>query len=384
MEHPSDLPAGVSPAAVAPGPGSSNGQGDGIGDTSAGGSRAFAFVAPPSSSNQNQSKKKKKRNKRDENTIWTRPAPRKPKKKTSQAGGAAGASGSGAGSGAHHFTFTPPPNVCFEPGSVLVPAAARLAAERADDAPDQPVLLSRLYRSEKIEVSDDRLAAGSTKGYRMVRATRGVAAGAWYFEVRVVHLGTTGHTRLGWATDRADLQLPVGCDAYGFGYRDVDGAKVHKAWRDKYGDQGYGEGDVVGFYISLPDGEQFEPEQPTLIEYKGKPFFVQASKEKLKTPPTAVPGSEIRYFKNGVSQGSAFKDIPGGRYYPAASMYTLPDQPNCVVKFNFGPDFEFFPQDFEGLPIPQPMSQVPYQTYQVKNEGPGENDIAEIKKLAIA
>ena len=89
---------------------------------------------------------------------------------------------------------------------------------------------------------------------------------------------------------RADLHLPVWCDAYRFGYRDVDGAKVHKAWRDKYGDQGYGEGDVVGFYISLPDGEQYEPEQPTLIEYKGKPYFVQASKEKLKTPPPAVLG----------------------------------------------------------------------------------------------
>ena len=208
--------------------------------------------------------------------------------KSSQAG-SAGASGSSSGSGAHHFMFTPP-NVRIEPGSVLVLAATRLAAERSDDAPNQPRLLSCLYKYEKIELSDDRLAAGSTKGYRMVRATRGVAAGAWYFEVRVVHLGTTGHTRLGWATDRADLQLPMGCDAYGFGYCDVDGAKVHKAWRDKYSNQGYGEGDVVGFYISLPDGEQYEPEQPTLIEYKGKPYFVQASKEKLKTPPPAVPG----------------------------------------------------------------------------------------------
>ena len=88
-------------------------------------------------------------------------------------------------------------------------------------------------------------------------------------------------------------------------------------------------------------------------------------------------GSEICYFENGACQGSAFKDIPGGRYYPAASMYTLPNEPNCVVKFNFGPDFEFFPQDFGGLPIPQPMSEVPYQALEVKNEGPAENGIAE-------
>jgi Set1/Ash2 histone methyltransferase complex subunit ASH2 len=91
----------------------------------------------------------------------------------------------------------------------------------------------------------------------------------------------------------------------------------------------------------------------------------------------AYAGSEICYFKNGVCQGSAFKDIPGGRYYPAASMYTLPNEPNCVVKFNFGPDFEFYPQDFGDLPIPQPMSEVPYQAVEVKKEGPVENGIAE-------
>uniref|UniRef100_A0A0A9D6Q5 SPRY domain-containing protein n=1 Tax=Arundo donax TaxID=35708 RepID=A0A0A9D6Q5_ARUDO len=91
----------------------------------------------------------------------------------------------------------------------------------------------------------------------------------------------------------------------------------------------------------------------------------------------AFAGSEICFFKNGVCQGIAFKDIPGGRYYPAASMYTLPNEPNCVVKFNFGPDFELFPQDFGGLPIPQPMSEVPHQAYEVKNEQPAENGIAD-------
>ena len=91
----------------------------------------------------------------------------------------------------------------------------------------------------------------------------------------------------------------------------------------------------------------------------------------------AYAGSEICYFKNGVCQGSAFKDIPGGRYFPAASLYTMPNEPNCVVKFNFGPDFEFFPQDFGSLPVPQPMSEVPHQAHEVKNEGPAENGVAE-------
>lgn len=92
---------------------------------------------------------------------------------------------------------------------------------------------------------------------------------------------------------------------------------------------------------------------------------------------TANVGSEIVYFKNGVCQGTAFEDIPGGRYYPAASMYSLPDEPNCEVRFNFGPDFTFFPEDFAGRPVPRPMSEVPYQAYELKNEGPAENGNAE-------
>jgi len=48
-----------------------------------------------------------------------------------------------------------------------------------------------------------------------------------------------------------------------------------------------------------------------------------------------------------------------------------------VVKFNFGPNFNFFPQDFGRLPIPQPMrSEVPLQAIEVKIDVPAENDIA--------
>ncbi|RRT75740.1 hypothetical protein B296_00002957 [Ensete ventricosum] len=88
-------------------------------------------------------------------------------------------------------------------------------------------------------------------------------------------------------------------------------------------------------------------------------------------------GSEISFFKNGVCQGVAFTDLFGGRYYPAASMYTLPNQPNCEVRFNFGPDFEYFPQDFGGRQIPRPMSEVPYHGFDGKVEGPAENGFSE-------
>lgn len=33
--------------------------------------------------------------------------------------------------------------------------------------------------------------------------------GTWYFEIELVHLGDTGHARLGVATGEAELQAPV-------------------------------------------------------------------------------------------------------------------------------------------------------------------------------
>lgn len=70
-------------------------------------------------------------------------------------------------------------------------------------------------------------------------------------------------------------------------------------------------------------------------------------------------GSEISFFKNGVWQGIAFKDIMGGEYFPAASMYTLPSpEKKCSVQFNFGPDYIFPPKDWNGRPNPQPMAKA--------------------------
>uniref|UniRef100_A0A2P2JA53 Uncharacterized protein MANES_14G004000 n=1 Tax=Rhizophora mucronata TaxID=61149 RepID=A0A2P2JA53_RHIMU len=238
--------------------------------------------------------------------------------------------------------------------------------DRNDDSPDMKICLSKAYKAEKVELSEDRMSAGSGKGYRMVRATRGVCEGAWYFEIKVVSLGETGHTRLGWSTEKGDLQAPVGYDANSFGYRDIDGSKVHKALREKYGEEGYKEGDVIGFYINLPDGSSYAPMPPQLVWYKGQRYA--CAPDAKDEPPKIVPGSEISFFKNGACQGVAFKDLYGGQYYPAASMYTLPDQPNCLVKFNFGPDFEFFPHDFGGHPVPKPMVEVPYQGFDSRVE----------------
>ncbi|KAG8370987.1 hypothetical protein BUALT_Bualt13G0040300 [Buddleja alternifolia] len=307
---------------------------------------------PPSAKSGNKKSKKKSKD------VWTTTS-RKGKKKTKHA------------SNSNHNSKNATNGDVED--KVLITPIPRFP-DKNDDGLDLNICLSKVNKAEKVEVSDDRLTAGSTKGYRMVRATRGVAEGAWYFEIKVVQLGETGHTRLGWSTDKGDLQAPVGYDGNSFGYRDIDGSKVHKALREKYGEEGYKEGDVIGFYINLPDGESYAPNPPRLVWYKGQRYV--CAPDAKEDPPKVVPGSEISFFKNGICQGVAFKDLYGGRYYPAASMYTLPKQPNCVVKFNFGPDFEKFPDDFGEHPVPRPMIEVPYQGY----EGRVENGVSSEKK----
>ncbi|KAL3620362.1 hypothetical protein CASFOL_035274 [Castilleja foliolosa] len=312
----------------------------------------------PSSAATKSGKKSKKKSK----DIWTTTS-RKAKKKTKHAfNGNHTSKNAPAGDPEDKVLITPIPRF----------------PDKNDDSIDLKICLSKSNKAEKVEISEDRLTAGSTKGYRMVRATRGVNQGAWYFEIKVVHLGETGHTRLGWSTDKGDLQAPVGYDGNSFGYRDIDGSRVHKALREKYGDGGYKEDDVIGFYISLPDGGAYTPKPPSLVWYKGQRYVCTADPK--EDPHKVVPdyldekGSEISFFRNGICQGVAFTDLYGGYYYPAASMYTLPNQPNCVVKFNFGPDFEKFPDDFGARPVPKPMIEVPYKSldFRVENNLPGE------------
>lgn len=207
--------------------------------------------------------------------VWTKSTSRKGKKKAKPSAAAAAAGGGN------------------QESSVLMPAVPRLP-DKSDDSPEMKICLSKVHKAEKVELSEDRLSAGSTKGYRMVRATRGVLEGAWYFEIKVMNLGETGHTRLGWSTEKGDLQAPVGSDANSFGYRDVDGSKVHRAVREKYGEEGYFEGDVVGCYINLPDGGSYAPKRLHFGLYKEQKYSHPADKK--EDPPKVVPGEQVAYW----------------------------------------------------------------------------------------
>lgn len=216
------------------------------------------------------SKKSKKKN----NNVWVTKSTRKGKKKSKSANNNAA-------------------TAAAAEDTVLIAPVARFP-DKTDDSPETKICLSKVYKAEKVELGEDRLSAGSTKGYRMVRATRGVVEGAWYFEIKVVALGETGHTRLGWSTEKADLQAPVGYDGNSFGYRDIDGTKVHKALREKYGEEGYKEGDVIGFYINLPGGAAFAPKDPRLVVFKGQRYACAADSK--DGPPKVVPGESFFSF----------------------------------------------------------------------------------------
>mmetsp|Transcript_38544 Transcript_38544/g.53516 ORF Transcript_38544/g.53516 Transcript_38544/m.53516 type:complete len:327 (+) Transcript_38544:142-1122(+) len=232
-----------------------------------------------------------------------------------------------------------------------------------------PVLVSKTDKASMVQLSQDQLTIKSQKGFRTARATHAVKAGCWYFEVEVVHLGATGHARVGWCSKRADIQAPVGCDKHGYCYRDIDGSKLHAGVREVYGTEGYGEGDTVGLFINIPEKPKSEDEdlkeglveeekEKDLVRWRGGTFEVVP--KEAEEVVEEVPGSAVGFSKNGVFQGVAFRNLPRIPYFPSASLFTLPSPERLAeVKFNFGPTFKFPPAAvFDGGSIPRPVSEL--------------------------
>lgn len=216
---------------------------------------------------------------------------------------------------------------------------------------DQPMELDKNNAASGIILSKDRLSVTGHKGYRTVRATHGACSGTWYFEVTVTKLGATGHCRLGLCTKKSDVNMPVGADHFGYSYRDLEGTKQHKGLREPYG-LPFGEGDVVGVYLHLPDGGRpMEQGLSDLVRYKGAFYY----KEETGAGPEPLSGSAVAFSVNGKPQGVAYSDIFEGTYYPAAAIFTLPQQKEgASVTFNFGPDFVHGPGQAPGLPEAKP------------------------------
>ena len=59
-----------------------------------------------------------------------------------------------------------------------------------------------------------------------------------------------------------------------------------------------------------------------------------------------LKGAKIDFYKNGIHQGTGFKDVCAGGYFPAISLFK-----NVTVSVNFGPNFKFAPKEiaFRGV-----------------------------------
>lgn len=229
-------------------------------------------------------------------------------------------------------------------------------AEFGED--DGPVQLSKVGKAPQLTLSEGSTVVTGVKGFRSVRATHGVHCGTWYCEVAVTHLGATGHVRTGWATKKAELQAPVGFDEHGYGFRDLEGSKVHQGKREPYGVEGAGfkEGDVVGMLLHMPHGGRaIEVRKRKVVKFKGALYY----EEEPEVTPKPLPGAAVHFFVNGQHQGAAYTDIPEGTYYPVISLYTMPEQTEgAAAAVNFGPDFKFAPPAVEGLPAPRAVCEV--------------------------
>ncbi|KAI3625540.1 hypothetical protein CBS9595_000901 [Malassezia furfur] len=153
-------------------------------------------------------------------------------------------------------------------------------------------------RSAFMHISNDAMVVGTDKGFRSARTNLGVRHGAWYVEVEILPPDASSepatpmrdgpHARVGFGRREAGLNAPVGWDAYSYGYRDRNGARVTLSRPQPFG-RAFGPGDVIGMYIRLPSEDAPLPEgtehavhqKRVPIRYKGQLYF-----ESLEYPPT--------------------------------------------------------------------------------------------------
>lgn len=211
-------------------------------------------------------------------------------------------------------------------GQAQAPQAKRVKGggeEAARGAPPRVRWSSEsAQKAALIRLGADGLSARGENGYRMVRASHGAAEGTFFYEVRVEGCGggEDGHVRLGWATDRAQLEGPVGFDMFGYAYTSKTGARYHRRGMQPFG-PAFGSGDVIGALVHLPPQEVSDD----VFAFPGRETRV-------------VPGSYVRFYRNGEPLGPAFRDLFGGTYRPAVSLYR-----SAAVTARFAPPFEFPP-----------------------------------------
>ena len=108
-------------------------------------------------------------------------------------------------------------------------------------------------RSPHVELTLDCLSIKTNSGFRSARTCEPIRSGNYYFEVKIDKGGGDGgsHVRIGVCRREGESGAPVGYDGYSYGYRDLNGHKVHLSRTESHG-KSFKTGDVVGVLIKLP------------------------------------------------------------------------------------------------------------------------------------
>lgn len=230
------------------------------------------------------------------------------------------------------------------------------------------------------------LLVSTTKGFVSARANLCIRQGHWYYETKIIKANdsTGSHVRLGLSRREASLEAPIGFDSYGYGLRDSTGQTIHLSRLEMFMNESFGTNDVVGFHVYLPplpiDSTSWLFRDRIPIKYKGQMYFenleYQPTKEMEEliiplstTKSLDIPklkGSFIKVYKNGKFMGTAFNDLnsflpPNSKqhqlnsrnsthsnspddgllgYFPTISVFK-----GGMAQFNFGPNFDFLPND---------------------------------------
>ncbi|KAH7721599.1 SPRY domain-containing protein [Aphelenchoides avenae] len=238
------------------------------------------------------------------------------------------------------------------------------------ELPALPTFACRLVHPKRVTLSpmdcDSWLAlednfltvSGRGLGGSTVRATHGVANGAWYFEATILEHPPGSAVRIGWAQQLTRADMSLGTQKNAYSWHSLTGKKFNDAKSQAYTDDGFGAGDVISCLIILPDvvgGLQKPPPHCTfsdflptshkddsnLVAVDNTLFFEyrpeSALMEKQVVPNLpSVQKSKIEFFKNGRPCGTAFEGLCLGAYYPAVSIFG-----HAKVQCNFGPVMEF-------------------------------------------
>jgi len=204
--------------------------------------------------------------------------------------------------------------------------------------------LEKENSAPQIQISNSGLECSNASGYRMARASFPVIEpGVYYYEVTLPR-NAEGNIRLGWSTEKGDLQGPVGYDKYSYSYRSKTGQRFWRARGKSYGES-FGGGDTIGCLLKCTDQIEervIEPDLPKLRKQKNekwkKEVAIYSKKSDDSIPQEVMVGSEIQFFKNGQCQGVAYQDILKGNYYPAVSLFK-----NAECTCNFGPKAFAYP-----------------------------------------